>query len=428
MTALRSIRPLAPESLRGVTPAKVEVRLPKFEIVDPRSLYVEETYQRGIYENGVALIRRIVGGFNWTFFKPPVCCRLPESGNVLVCVDGQHTATACASHPDIPKIPVMVVTAADVRLRAAAFVGHNRERINLTPMAIYRAELAAGDEIAAIIDRACKAAGAIVLAKPVNLRNKQPVGSTIALGTMKAIAKRSGQGLLTRTLRLLVAAGRGPIKADEIAAAAKILAAHDGIDGRLRDVIASKSTEAWAAIGAVAAAKTGIKLPDEVCAAWCRALDLRIGGSAKQIEPPSPPAPARPPAPAPKPVAAPAPPPPPPPSPPAPKPDVPLLLDGASESEAIIGGIYFDLRGRTIKHRGKTSIRLPDEAVRMLALLAKVRPAIIPPDRLAPRAFGRAIADWDIRLTSLIDATNSALRRIDLELRTVPMGHLLVDL
>jgi hypothetical protein len=44
---LRSIRPLGSASLQGIEPAEVGKRLPKFEMVDPTTLYVEEAYQRG---------------------------------------------------------------------------------------------------------------------------------------------------------------------------------------------------------------------------------------------------------------------------------------------------------------------------------------------------------------------------------------------
>lgn len=249
---LRSIRPLSRESLRGVEPARVGAKLPKVEWVDPCSLYVEESYQRDVTANGVALIRKIYAGFSWARMKFPVCVRLPDSGNALVCIDGQHTATACASHPGISKIPVVVVSAEDVAARASAFVGHNKDRLALTQMAVFYAELAAGDDTARLIDRACRAAGAKILNKAINLRAEQSPGTTIAVGTIRAIAKRHGEAFLARVLRVLVDAERGPMKADEIAAVAMILAAGDDVkdvDRRLRDVIASKSAEQWAAIG-----------------------------------------------------------------------------------------------------------------------------------------------------------------------------------
>src|ERR1043165_4013715 len=160
MDGLRSIVPLSKESLRNVTPAEVVGKPPRFEWVDPKTLFVEEGYQREVTENGITLVRNIVGRFSWAKFKPPVCVQLPEWDNILVCIDGQHTAISAASHPGISEIPVMIVDGADAQERAASFVGHNRDRIALTAMAIFHAEVAAGDPTAIGVADACAEAGA----------------------------------------------------------------------------------------------------------------------------------------------------------------------------------------------------------------------------------------------------------------------------
>jgi hypothetical protein len=276
---LRSIRPLPPESLRGIEMAPVGKKLPRFEVVDPKTLYVEDSYQRSMSsENSTRLVRKIVGKFSWARFKPPICVRLPESGNILVCIDGQHTATAAASHPGVDKIPVMVVDAEDVAARAGAFVGHNRDRLGLTQMAIYYAELAAGDPIAGVVDRACKKAGVTILIKSVNLTKPTRPGDTIAVGTIKALAKSHGAEVLGRVLGVLVRAGRGPIKADEIAAVAAVVIGRDDdpvLDGRLSKLIASQSAERWKASASSLAADTGESLPTALAVQWYGALGLK---------------------------------------------------------------------------------------------------------------------------------------------------------
>ena len=248
MNGLRSIVRLSPESLRGVEPAAIAGPKPKFEWVDPRALFVEDGYQREILHKGMRLIRGIVGGFRWANFKPPVCVRLPESGGALVCIDGQHTATAAASHPGIEKIPVMVVDAAAVADRAEAFVGHNKNRLNLTPQAIYYAELAAAkNEIAMIVDRACRAAGATIPRKAISSDMRLEVGTTVAVGVLRAVAMRQGEDALVRVLKILIAAGRAPMRSDEIAAVAIICAGGGfGRDAALSKLVASRSAESWA--------------------------------------------------------------------------------------------------------------------------------------------------------------------------------------
>jgi hypothetical protein len=452
---LRSIRPLGADSLRGIEPAVIGKARPKFEWVNPRTLFVEEAYQRDISGNGTKLIRKIYAGFDWSRFKPPVCVRLQESGNALVCVDGQHTATAAASHPGIDKIPVMIVSADVVALRAGAFVGHNRDRLNLTPPMIYHAELAAGDPVATGVDRACRKAGATVLGKSINLREKQPVGSTIAIGTMKMLARKQGEAFLTRVLRVLVAAGRGPIKADEIAAVALIMKniealgsekLNAALDGDLREIVASKTTEQWAAIGAATAAESNESLPSAVAAAWCDVMEIRLikptarsestkgdatrfVGRLDSIAPPKPAAP-------PEPKESPS--------------EVGLraakaaqsVIDDAFPQKAELraaekldpvrfvhrNGVVLDLKDRTVQHRGRT-VTIASEGIKMIASLARVMPSIMDAAVLARQTFGGAVRDPKFRIKSLVDKLNPILADARLEIKTVPnMGNTLFDL
>lgn len=467
-TALRKIEGLKPESLRGIVPAPISSELPTFEWVDPRTLFVEDGYQREIGENGVALCRKIFAGFDWTRFKVPICVRLPDGS--LVCIDGQHTATSAASHPGLPQIPVMIVPAADAKLRSAAFVGHNRDRVQLTPQAIYRAELASDEPLASGVERACRAAGAHVLDKPVNLREPQAVGATIAIGTMKAVVKRQGEGALTRVLRVLVAAKRGPIKAAEIAAASIIFAKAGGVsnlDERLRAVIASKSTEAWAAIGGVTAAESREPLASAVATAWCQALDIRLGhaggkggirGAKHAVPRTIPPKPARPaaqpiahkPKPAPAPILAakpaqavqraPAPKATPAPQPalvlrPAPPVATPSPSKAAESPPPSVGEVIramgVEIRPATqeVRHRG-LSVRLGHDALILVTALARVMPSLADPGRLEAKVFeGHRSALDSVRLKLLIEETNPALRGARLEIKTVAkIGHSLFDL
>lgn len=442
MTGLRSIRALKPDSLRGVEPAHVGKAVPRFEWVDPSSLFVEEGYQRHVGESGITLVRKIYAGFSWARFKPPVCVRL-EGSATLVCIDGQHTAIAAASHPKIGKIPVMIVPAQDAdpaqdaKHRAAAFVGHNRDRVALTPPAIYRAELASGDELAGTVDRACRTAAVTVLDKSINLRDRQPVGTTIAIGTLKSIAKRHGEDFLVRTLRVLVAANRGPIKAAEMDATATILigaGARPALDLELNQVISSKTAEAWAAIGAAKAAETGEPIGSAVASAWCRALGIRLSkGPGRQImlrtraeragtAPPSPEKAAErlTPPPTPKPTPQPAP------APPAPAP-APAPVPSPTDQVVRRNGIEVDLQTGTLTHRN-TTVRIPKtDGVRMVAALLRVMPALLDPTRLASKTFPEAPSQE--RLRDLIAFLAPVLATARLEIKAVgKVGFSLFDL
>src|SRR5262249_49633203 len=90
-----------------VTPAPIGTDIPAFEWVDPKTLHVEESYQRKIPDKSRKLIRHIVASWHWAQMKPPICVR-DEKKRLLV-IDGQHTAMAAASHKGIKEIPVMIV-------------------------------------------------------------------------------------------------------------------------------------------------------------------------------------------------------------------------------------------------------------------------------------------------------------------------------
>lgn len=443
ITGLRSIKPLPPSSLHGVTPGNISGEMPVLEMVDPREIFVEEKYQRVIGENGIRMVRRIYAGFDWTKFKPPICVRIPDWDNVLVCIDGQHTATAAASHPGISKIPVMVLAAADAQSRAHAFVGHNRDRLGLTQMAIYYAELAADDPIAVKVDQACKAAGAEILRKSVNLKQKLPPGTTIAVGTIKAIASSKGANFLARVLKVLVDAGRGPMKADEIGAVTLVLESSrttaTGAD--LSKVIKSRSPESWAASVARELAEKGGSLPFALARVWSDQIGVRLAAGlatpGRGLKPVSPrigstarmmarrPAPApetAPPRPEPKPPAtqaAPAPkkPPAPAPAPKPPAPPQPVRIEGrpAEEHRVTFNGIEIDLRSRELTHRGQTVRIHRDDGVRLVAGLARVMPAMLDTSRIAKSIYG-VVPDGKQQVRLLAEDLAPVLARAKLDL------------
>lgn len=420
---LRSIMPLSPDSLRGVEPNAIASKRPKFEWVDPRTIYVEEAYQRDIAESGIAMIRRIVAGFSWERFKPPIVVRDEEAG-VLVAIDGQHTAIAAASHPKIDKIPVMIVEAADVAARAASFVGHNRDRIALTAMAIFYAELTAGDPLAQAVQRACKRARVIILKQSINLKNKTPVGGTIAIGTLKAlVSKPNGEAFLGRVLNVLVAAGRGPIKASEIRATALVLeGCKPEADERLAEIVKSRSPEAWMASVAEVVAEAGGKPEPEVAQVW-RGL-LFPSHHVAPSDAPKPPSPAKPIPP--KPV-----------TPPisSVSPKAALQLKQVAESRPgpkapplVINGISIDATAKALSHRGR-EVEIPMDGLLLVAALARGMPGWIPPEIVAKKVWKKPLPDLPGHVAQLAARTNPKIEAVRLQIKTVPkMGYMLADL
>src|SRR6185437_3072554 len=145
-TGPAGLRPVAPLFADGAHGGCGELQPiptdpPMVEWMAPTDLLVDDAYQRGLGPKSVDLIRRIVEHWDWRRFKPPIVA-WTEAGFEVI--DGQHTAIAAASRPDIAKIPVMVVVATAMTDRAQAFVGHNRDRLNVSPMQLHHAMVAAG--------------------------------------------------------------------------------------------------------------------------------------------------------------------------------------------------------------------------------------------------------------------------------------------
>lgn len=251
--APRPIVPAAPMPRRAVKPLVLthiepgmacSVR-PRFEWVSPLELLVDEAYQRQISERSLELIRKIVANWDWRRFKPPVVAST-DAG--LVVVDGQHTAIAAATHPEIVEIPVMVVIAEDQAAQARAFVGHNRDRLGITQMQMHFAAVAAGDEDALTIEQVCGRAGVKILrASPGNGAFRP--GDTVAVNAIGALINRRGPQKARIVLQALAEARCAPVNAGQIKAVEMLL--HEA---EYRDQVAPTDiTSALLALGVGAA-------------------------------------------------------------------------------------------------------------------------------------------------------------------------------
>lgn len=180
---------------------------PSFRLVCPTELNVEPAYQRDLSGKSLTLIRKIVVGWDWAKFKVPICA---ETDDGLFIIDGQHTAIAAASHPEIKKIPIMIVSAAAIERRAEAFVAHNRDRVVMSPFQILHAEAAAGGkEAKAIIKIAACVGASIPRAAPPKGAAKS--GDVISINELRKIFTTDGSGILERILRIAVTAGMAPL-------------------------------------------------------------------------------------------------------------------------------------------------------------------------------------------------------------------------
>lgn len=275
---MSALRPIKSIPLVGVTIGEIKSTLPVFEWVDPCTLLVEAAYQRNLSKNSITLIRRIAERFDWAHLKPPVCARAGE-GRLFV-VDGQHTAIAAVSR-GVEKIPVMIIDAGDVRRRAKAFVSHNTDRLNITPLQMFASRLAAEDAGAVAAQRAAKDAGVTILrSQPGNGHWNR--GETMACGAVERLATKYGHDGAVRALKSLVAAKRAPVSVHEILAVAAVLFdpkfgwQHSTFD--LVTVIRSKSIDGWRRPVIARMKSAGgdrVQLWKGVAEAWVRAGDRR---------------------------------------------------------------------------------------------------------------------------------------------------------
>lgn len=213
------MRPIEALALPDVTPSEITTSPPVLRMVPPASLWVDETYQRGLSDRSVKLIRKIVGQWDWRAFKPPV---VVEVDGRLQVIDGQHTAIGAVTHGGIDEIPVLVILADQIATRANAFVRHNRDRIQVTPTQLHSAMVAAGDEDAVTVDQVCARAGINVLRNPPPLGKYQP-GDTLAIVTLRALVNRRFAAGARRVLDICGKSGAAPVSADMIKAVEQLL-------------------------------------------------------------------------------------------------------------------------------------------------------------------------------------------------------------
>lgn len=208
---LRRIEPMAfpPSIIRS----KVTGARPVLQWIKPTDLMVDATYQRDLSRKSIDLIRGAVERFAWNRMKPPI---VVEVDGALHVVDSQHTAIAAATI-GIPQIPIFIVEAMTVDERARAFVGHNTDRITVSPINIYNALLAAKDPDAVDVANVCKRAGVRIRAMNQSMRPAE--GDTMAIGRVRRLIKKHGVVLSRKVLECLVKARRAPIMQEEILAA-----------------------------------------------------------------------------------------------------------------------------------------------------------------------------------------------------------------
>lgn len=222
MYGFRKIEGLG-EKIAGNDPGPV----PEVQFLSPSQLVINEEYQRDLSRNSLRMIRKMAAAWDWSAFKAPSVARTGHP-DVYEVVDGQHTAIAAETNGNIPFLPCLVMTAETLEAKAKGFLGINQDRIALSRVAIYNAQVAAKDGPAITVEAALSRSGVELVAMPPNNGAAFKAGQTMAIGTMLALGAK-GEDRLHLLLSILKGAQAAPISSCQLKALDLALP-HEGRD------------------------------------------------------------------------------------------------------------------------------------------------------------------------------------------------------
>lgn len=221
---------------------------PRLLMVAPHQLVVNEEYQRDLSNQSRARIRHIAENWDWGKYKAISIVRCDEGVcedagcELYEVIDGQHAGIAAATNGNIELLPaVLWETGSEISLseKADKFIGINKMRIALTPAAIFKAELAHGNEEAIAVQCALSFARVELLDSP-SPTGEYGVGQVLSLATLRSIYRKHGEKFLTRVLKICRASECAPISSTLLKALENTLDTDDEpehIDVRIAEYI-----------------------------------------------------------------------------------------------------------------------------------------------------------------------------------------------
>ena len=171
-------------------------------------LQVDEAYQRSLAVPGSqTLIRQIAMFWNWDLCQPLVVARRDDGA--LFVVDGQHRLAAARLRSDIPQLPCVIASYASTADEAASFVALNQQRRPLNALDIFRATVAAEDDVALAVVAALADHG-LSVAPHWNCSSWKP-GMVSNVAAIAAAWRRDGPELTRLALRVMSLAYPGQV-------------------------------------------------------------------------------------------------------------------------------------------------------------------------------------------------------------------------
>ena len=158
-------------------------------------LVVDEDYQRAITPAGWKSIQRIAENFSWQRFGPVLVA--PLAGGKFGIVDGQHRCHAAAVC-GLTSVPAMIVPMSG-QDQAKAFSWVNSAVLKVTPHALLKAAIAAGDTDAVAAKAAIAAAGCVWAMSNPSAKDRKP-GTVYAVGWPRKMVAAGHGAAMVRAL------------------------------------------------------------------------------------------------------------------------------------------------------------------------------------------------------------------------------------
>lgn len=186
--------------------------LPDLDWIDKNLIDVDPTYQRGLDENRVL---KILDWFTWKSFGALTLAKA-ENGRYHA-IDGQHRLEAAKRHPNVTLLPCTIIEADGTVGEAETFVTVNANRKNVSPLEMFWAEIAAGDEDALNVRQVCERAGVRILRYPGS-NGLYKGGETVAIAALRALVGKHTAMRARQILEVLANAELQPITGLQIKA------------------------------------------------------------------------------------------------------------------------------------------------------------------------------------------------------------------
>lgn len=175
--------------------------VPEYAYVDPRSLFVDETYQRPL---SMDRVWEIATDFNWFLFDPLWLGR--RTDDRLYVVDGRHRLAAALiiGYDKVGDVPAQIRRTTGVEEEAKIFVDLQEKRREITTAQRFAAKLIFKDSTAVNLQRLLSKHGFKVPTESWgNSSTVSKQNEITAIGTLEQIYKQGGSERVSDLLQIL---------------------------------------------------------------------------------------------------------------------------------------------------------------------------------------------------------------------------------